>query len=57
MRTSSLAKLLLVPVLVLSASLPAAAGPKEQAMLEGYVGTWRGSSMFHRPDFSLRKSP
>lgn len=49
MRTSPLAKLLLVPVLVLSASLPASAGPKELAMLEGYVGTWRGSSTVSGP--------
>lgn len=33
----------LVPVLALSASLPAMAGPKEQALLASYAGTWRGS--------------
>lgn len=48
MRLSSLLKLL-VPVLALSASLPAFAGPKEQAQLAGYAGTWRGSGQVSGP--------
>ncbi|RYF27904.1 MAG: hypothetical protein EOO23_07710, partial [Comamonadaceae bacterium] len=48
MRSSPLLKLL-VPVLALSASLPAAAGSREQAVLQGYVGTWKGSSTVTGP--------
>ena len=40
---------LLVPILALSASLPAMAGPKEQAVLQSYVGTWKGSSTVTGP--------
>lgn len=60
MRSSVLLKLL-VPVLMLSAPLPALAGPKEQAVLAGYVGTWKGSSTVTGPmagpvDCSLKVS-
>ena len=48
MRLTSLLKLL-VPVLTLSASLPAMAGPKEQALLKSYAGTWRGSGQVTGP--------
>jgi len=46
---STLLLKLLVPVLALSASLPAMAGPKEQAVLQSYVGTWKGSSTVSGP--------
>jgi hypothetical protein len=42
MRSTLLLKML-VSVLTLSASLPAMAGPKEQALLKSYAGLWRGS--------------
>ncbi len=48
MRSTLLLKLL-VPVFALSASLPAIAGPKEQAVLQSYVGTWTGSSTVSGP--------
>lgn len=48
MRSSLLLKLL-VPLFALSATLPATAGPREQAVLQGYVGTWKGSSTVSGP--------
>ena len=48
MRSTLLLKLL-VPVLALTATLPAMAGPKEQAALQSYVGTWKGSSTVSGP--------
>src|SRR5690606_37848295 len=40
---------LLLPLLALTASVPAMAGPREQAVLQGYVGTWKGSSTVSGP--------
>ena len=40
---------LLVSVAVLSVPLPALAGPKEQAVLAGYAGTWKGSGTVTGP--------
>ena len=48
MRSTHLLKLLL-PLLALTASVPAMAGPREQAVLQGYVGTWKGSSTVSGP--------
>ena len=48
MRLTSLLTLL-VPVLSLSASLPALAGSKEQAVLKSYAGTWTGSGAVSGP--------
>jgi hypothetical protein len=49
MRSTLLLKLL-VPVFALTATtLPAMAGPKEDAVLGSYVGTWKGSSTVSGP--------
>lgn len=49
MRLTSLLKLLVPAVLIVSAPLPATAGPKEQALLKSYVGTWGGSGQVTGP--------
>lgn len=46
---STLLLKLLVPLFALSATLPAMAGPKEQAVLQSYAGTWKGSSTVTGP--------
>jgi hypothetical protein len=48
MRSQSLLKLF-VSAALLSAALPAMAGPKEQALLQSVVGTWKGSSTVTGP--------
>lgn len=45
----SLALKLLVPMLILSLAAPAQAGPKEDKLLAGYAGTWRGASTVSGP--------
>jgi hypothetical protein len=49
MRPSTVLKLL-VPVLALAGlAQPASGGPREQSLLESYVGTWRGASSASGP--------
>lgn len=47
--TPTLLLKMFVPLAALAASLPAVAGPREQAVLESYVGTWKGKSVVTGP--------